>query len=129
MASEEGRTFWLDKALVRDLASPDIELRDEAMSQLPEALSRADVSGIAIQVSLVPGAEAIRQGERLGKEVLFYLGCTALIRRDDLVTAGSVANELRARGDLVGFVILSYELRKAKRNIVNNMLATGPTDS
>ena len=120
MASES-RTFLLDKALVADLASEDYQLRDDAISQLPEALSREEVSDVAMQVSLVPGAEAIKQGERLEKEVLFTIGATALIKTGDLVTAQSAAKELRARFDVVGYFMLNNRLRKARRQIVQSL--------
>lgn len=121
MSSEDSRTFLLDRGLVTNLASNDYQSRREAFSELPAALSREEVSDIAMQVSLVPGPEAIKQGEKLEKQVLFHMAAVALIETGDLVTADSVAKELRSRGDLVGFFMLANRLRKARKQIVQTI--------
>lgn len=121
MSAEDSRTFLLDKQLVEDLASADFSIYTEALDQLPEGLNRVEVSDIGIQVSMVPGAEALRQGERLEKRVIFLLGCSAVIRHGDLVTATSASRELRSRGDIVGWLMLANRTRKAKRHIIKSI--------
>lgn len=128
MAGKESRTFMLDKDLVSALASSDISLREKAAAQLPEALSRVEVSDIAMQVSLVPGAEAIDKGQKLEKEVLFHIGIASLLIRSDLVTTGNAAKELFSRGDWTRSFLLKWQLQKTKKQIVKYMLDIDSTD-
>jgi hypothetical protein len=122
MPNEESRTFLLDRVLVNELASDDYQSRRAALSELPSALTREEASGVAMQVSLVHGPDALKLGERLEKQVLFHMGATALIETGDLVTAESATKELRSRGDFVGFFMLANRLRKARRQIVQGLV-------
>lgn len=117
MTSEESRTYYLERSLVNNLASPDLDLRYEAASQLPDALSRSEINDVALQVSLVPGDEGPSRAERLERDTIFHLGIAALKDRSDLVTAQSASKELLSRWDISGFAILSLKLIMARRHV------------
>jgi len=124
--SEESRTFVLDRQVISDLCSPVAEVREEAMSQLPDALTRQELEDVGIQVSLVPESEAIKRGRELEREALFHIGVYALFMKQDIVTAENTARELRSKGimGIVGSLLLKTQLRKVKKEVIDLIIDT-----
>lgn len=121
MSAEDSRTFSLDQQLVADLASPEYRVCLEALAQLPDGLSRTEVSDIGFQVSMVPGVQAVCRGEKLKRRAIFLLGNYALLKRGDLVTATNASRELLSHDDVVGWFVLANRTRKARRQIVKSI--------
>ncbi|MBX4201746.1 hypothetical protein KW803_02540 [Candidatus Saccharibacteria bacterium] len=120
---DESRTFGLDKEILRGICSPSTELRNEAIYELPDALTSNEISDIAIQLSLLPGAKAINEGRKMETDGLFYIGANALFLKQDIVTAENVARELRRNGlmGIVGSLLLKNEIRKTKKEIITTL--------
>lgn len=119
----DSRTFKLSQEIVDVLCSTDSGTRQAAFLELPDALSRDEVSDVGMQVNLATGADAIKAGRELERDVLFHLGATALFIKQDVVTAESVARELRTKGfdGAIGYLLLKWEIRGVKKDIVNSL--------
>jgi hypothetical protein len=122
MAEEQSRTFLLDQQLVRGLVTQNFSPSNDALTELPEALSRREISDLGLQVSQTTGPDNWEAGYRLEKQVIASLGAYALYMRSDLVTAQNVADELREHRDFIGWAMLSLRIRKSRQHIVQSML-------
>ena len=122
MTAENSRTALLDVDLISDLASRDRSLRDAAFTQLPDGLSREELSVAASLVSSIPDIEPARNIKRTENEFIYYLGCSALDRATpDLVTVKNAAKELRSRWDVLGSLILFLEVRRTRKRELSNL--------
>jgi len=122
MPESNSRTLLVEKDILHTLLSTDpIEVAG-AVGRLPTALSVVEVSDVGLQVNLLPGTEAIEEGRRLENRALLNLAACAIFEKSDLVTARNCAKVLRSNSDFIGYALITWELRKARKQIVGSII-------
>jgi hypothetical protein len=119
--SSENRTLVVDSAIIENLCELHTAL--DAVEELPRALSLKEIESIGIQASLSAGVNELSEGRKREIDAISHLGLVA-IAFDDLVTTNNAKNTLWNRGlnGKIGAVMLWFDLRKVKKNIISDIL-------
>jgi len=133
MSEKTSRTHDLDWEIAKGLGDAILTRDDEAFGELaeslPEALTRKEIDDIGLGVRLPP--RNLSSGERveLERDVIFHLGSHCLTT-GDLVTLKSVIESLQRKGimGVVGSLILRYELRSARKDLVYQIILESRED-
>lgn len=123
MSSDESicRTSSLDEKVIIDLCSPHPEEVEQAVAVLPRALTEQEVWDLSQRVHNSFGFKVAFEASKQEQIAISNVGHYALDLLD-LVTAESVAKTLWQRWSVVKALDLKWQLSKAKKGIINELM-------